>query len=150
MLSKLKRLATGLYANWTGGSRSLKTYRLLDQTVKALPGTIRSKPDQDDAWFVWLARHRNTLFDVGANVGFTALVAGLCGMERMLLIDPNPTALSRAATNLIYNNLAGRCSFVTAFVGDRGGTLSRSTPSAQVQRAACIAAMHRRQRRVEV
>ncbi len=150
MITHLKRLATGLYANWTGGSRALKTYRLLGQTVKALPGTIRKEPDQDDAWFVWLARHRSTLFDVGANVGFTALVAGLSGMQRMLLIDPNPTALSRAATNLIYNNLAGRCSFVTAFVGERGGGPSRSIPLVQVLRAACIAAMRRRRRRVEV
>ncbi|RMF47481.1 MAG: FkbM family methyltransferase, partial [Deltaproteobacteria bacterium] len=42
-------------------------------------------------------------------------------MERILLIDPNSAALSRAATNLIYNNLAGCCSFETAFVSDRSG-----------------------------
>ncbi len=121
MINRLKRLAAGLYANWTSGSRELKTYRLLGRTVKALPSTIREKPDQDDAWFGWLAGHRKKLFDVGANVGFTALVAALQGIERIVLIDPNPTALSRAATNLIYNNLAAQCGFVTAFVSDRAG-----------------------------
>ena len=125
MLQSLKKRLVGLYANWTGSGRDLKTYRLLGQHVKALPGTIRSEPDQDDAWFVWLARHRNSLFDVGANVGFTALVAGLCNMKRMLLIDPNPAALSRAATNLIYNNLANHCGFVTAFVSDKEGETIR-------------------------
>ena len=121
MINYLKKLAAGLYANWTSGSRELRTYQLLGRSVKALPGTVRKKPDQDDAWFVWLVQHRKSLFDVGANVGFTALVAGLSGVERMLLIDPNPIALSRAATTLIYNNLAGHCSFVTAFVSDRPG-----------------------------
>ncbi len=120
MLDHLKKVAAGSYANWTGGSRELKTYELLGKAVKALPGTIRSTPDQDDAWFTWLVGHRKQFFDVGANVGFTALVAALQGVERML-IDPNPTALSRAAANLIYNNLAGRCGFVTAFVSDVPG-----------------------------
>ncbi len=121
MINHLKKVIVGLYANWVSGSRELNTYRLLGKSVKALSGTIRKEPDQDDAWFAWLVKHRKFLFDVGANVGFTALIAGLSGMERMLLIDPNPTALSRAATNLIYNNLAAHCSFVAAFVSDKPG-----------------------------
>lgn len=121
MIDRLKKFAAGRLANWMSGSRELSTYRLLGKGVKALPGTIRNEPDYDDAWFAWLSAHRRRLFDVGANVGFTALVAALQGMERMLLIDPNPVALSRAATNLIYNNLAARCGFVTAFVSDQPG-----------------------------
>ncbi len=121
MINRLKKIVAGLYAGRTGSARQLKTYRLLGTSVKAFPGTTREAPDQDDAWFAWLAGHRKRLFDVGANVGLTALIAALRGMERILLVDPNPEALSRAAVNLIYNNLAGACGFETAFVGDRAG-----------------------------
>ncbi len=121
MFTRLKKVAKSLYADWRSGRRAMKTYRLLGREVKALPGTIRKTPDQDDAWFDWLVRHRTAMFDVGANIGFTALIAALRGMERMLLIDPNPEALSWAAANLIYNNLAVGCGFVAAFVGDAPG-----------------------------
>ncbi len=121
MIQTLKRQLLGLYANWTSGRRALQTTTLLGHPVKVLPGTVRQQPDQDDAWFVWLAAHRKRLYDVGANVGFTALVAALKGMERILLIDPNPVALSRAAANLIYNNLAAHSSYITAFASDRVG-----------------------------
>ena len=62
MFNYLKKKAVGFYANWTGGRRELKTFHLLGEKVVALPGTIRQKPDQDDAWFVWLAAHRKRLY----------------------------------------------------------------------------------------
>lgn len=92
--------------------------QLLGKNLRLMPGTVRPQPDQDDAWFAWLAGKRKRLIDVGANIGYTAIIAALRGMDHMLLIDPNPEALTIAAANLIHNNLASHCGFLTAFVSD--------------------------------
>ncbi|HMC00479.1 MAG TPA: hypothetical protein VKN14_05520, partial [Flavobacteriaceae bacterium] len=43
--------------------------------LKTTPGTIRKNVDQDDAWFFYLAKHHDVIFDIGCNVGYTALLA---------------------------------------------------------------------------
>jgi FkbM family methyltransferase len=121
MLSILKRRIGGYYANWRSGEKAIEEHTLLGKRLRVLPGTIRSSPDQDDAWFTWLCASKNRLFDIGANVGFTALIANLRGMENMALIDPNPAALSKAAANLIYNNMAWNIQFVNSFISDKTG-----------------------------
>ena len=55
-------------------------------------------------------------------MGYTALLANIQGYtENLLLVDPNPKALAIAAKNLIYNNLAGNCTFISSFVSDHIG-----------------------------
>lgn len=83
-------------------------------------GTIRSKPDYDDAWLLACAQYSHCAIDVGANIGQAALLMLLPHtMERLVLIDPNPSALSLAADNLIRNDLAWNVNFVCAFASDK-------------------------------
>lgn len=82
--------------------------------------TIRKIPDQDDAWWFYLAKHHDVIYDVGCNVGYTALLALIQDTDKkMVLVDPNPNALQKAAMNIINNGLGSRTQYITAFVGDK-------------------------------
>lgn len=75
------------------------------------------KVDKDDAWFATLAMSAKVIFDIGANVGYTALLANLYGRPRdILLVDANAEALGIALRNLAMNNMALNCRFHRAFV----------------------------------
>jgi FkbM family methyltransferase len=87
--------------------------------LRLLAGTVREKEDQDDAWWFYLAKNHNTIFDIGCNIGYTAILALLQDQNKQIvLVDPNPEALQKAATNLIQNGLANKAHFMTAFVSD--------------------------------
>ena len=89
-------------------------------SLKTIPNTIRKNVDQDDAWFFYLAQHNNIIFDIGCNVGYTALFALIQNPDRpYLLVDPNPTALNRAQLNLIGNNFGFKAHYFSAFVSDQ-------------------------------
>ena len=67
-------------------------------------GTIRKKADQDDAWLFQLMGDYDSIFDIGANIGLSSLFAKVQNSDKkILLIDPNPKALSITAKNLITN-----------------------------------------------
>jgi FkbM family methyltransferase len=56
---------------------------------------------------------------VGANIGFTALIAKLVNPEHpVILVEPNKEALSWAIKNLIYNNLTNNLYFESVLLGD--------------------------------
>ena len=103
-------------------NEGFKTTRLCGVPLNVLKGTIREPVDQDDAWWFYLAKHHNTIFDIGANIGYTALLALIQNPKReIVLVDPNPEALSKAATNIIQNNLGNKVQYMTAFVSDKLG-----------------------------
>lgn len=88
--------------------------------LKSLKGTIRQKVDYDDAWFFYLAKHHQVIFDIGANVGYTALLAMIQnGLRRYVLLDPNPLAIASASQNLLMNGFGMNASFVNSFVSDK-------------------------------
>lgn len=88
--------------------------------LKVIKQTIRKNPDQDDAWWFYLAKHHDVIFDVGCNVGYTALLALIQDAnKKMVLVDPNPNALQKAAVNIISNGLGSRTQYIAAFVGDK-------------------------------
>ncbi len=92
---------------------------ILDKEYKVITNTIRSKADKDDAWLFALSRDCNYIFDIGSNIGQAALLMLYHdGIKKMILVDPNPSALSMAAENIIHNNQSMRTEFVTAFVSD--------------------------------
>lgn len=87
--------------------------------LRVKEGTIRKRPDMDDAWYAFLAAHARTVLDVGCNVGYDALIAFVYGKpDKVVLVDPNPEALSVAARNLIINGYSHRSQFVLALISD--------------------------------
>lgn len=96
---------------WVINGRELKMYR----------GTF-VKEDKDDGWLSYLVKDTEVFFDVGANMGWTAILANVFGTpDRLVLIDPNPLALTYASGNMIINDFSSRCTFVKSFVSSKQG-----------------------------
>lgn len=93
---------------------------LLGREFTLLQGVVRT-PDYDDAWLLACSQHAATMMDIGANVGFTALLALAfnADLEELIIVEPSPDALSHCAENLIRNHLVHRARFVCAFASNR-------------------------------
>ena len=116
---KLKKLLSGIYNSFKTEANTLIDSRLCDVSLRTYPGTIRSSTDQDDAWFFELAKHHKVIYDIGANVGYTALLAMIQNPDReYILVDPNPLALQRAQGNLLNNQFGFKAQYYSAFVSD--------------------------------
>lgn len=85
-------------------------------------GTIKSKPDYDDAWFFALSKQSKVVFDLGCNVGFTTILTKLANPRaKVVLVDPNPKAIGVAFRNMLSNNFLIDCHFICAFVDEKSG-----------------------------
>ena len=85
------RSRLGLPSQWT-------REQLLGRSVEVRWGTIRPAVDYDDAWLYACLQRAKVVFDVGANVGGSALVGLLCpNVEEIVLVEANRDALSVAA-----------------------------------------------------
>ena len=114
-----KTLFKKIYYSFQLGESKYLEANLCGVPLKTISGTIRKKEDQDDAWWFYLAKHNSVIFDIGANIGYTALLALIQNPKRqIILVDPNPEALEKAATNIIKNNLGSRVQYLTAFVSN--------------------------------
>lgn len=97
---------------------------LLGRELVLRAGTIRVETDYDDAWLYACLQHSDLVFDVGANVGQSALIALLCPRVRqVVLVEANWRALSVAAQNLVRNGLSARARFVQAFAAEASDRL---------------------------
>lgn len=97
-------------------------FELSGLRIKLLKGTMRTKSDKDDAWFFALAENSEHLFDIGCNVGYMSLIAAIQKKNKsIVLADPNPEALAKAAQNMVVNNFGLKTKFVAAFIGDSDG-----------------------------
>lgn len=115
----LKKMLKGIYYSLKGDNNTLVNSSLCGIPLKTSPGTIRKQADQDDAWFFYLAQHHKVVFDIGANVGYTALLAMIQDPNReYLLVDPNPLALQKAQGNLLNNNLGFKANYYAGFVSN--------------------------------
>jgi FkbM family methyltransferase len=93
--------------------------RILGHEYSLREGTFRHTPDYDDAWFLACARHATDVFDIGANVGYDAVLALTCERVRSVtLVEANPEALAIASDNIGRNGFAERARLVRAFAGD--------------------------------
>lgn len=102
-----------VYKKWTSGN-------VLDKSYKVIKGSIRSYSDNDDAWLFALGKECENIFDIGSNIGQAALMLLYHkNIKHIVLVDPNPQALSIASENLIHNNLSMKASFVCAFISDQ-------------------------------
>ncbi|MGK0186925.1 MAG: FkbM family methyltransferase [Verrucomicrobiales bacterium] len=97
---------------------------LAGRQVLGTAGLIRDNPDYDDAWYYALAARHPCIMDVGANRGFTALVALLAGNPetmRLLLVDANPEALGVACQNVTMNGYGKGITFQRGLVSEAVG-----------------------------
>lgn len=95
---------------------------LLGRDLTVSSGCINKKADKDDAWWYALSCRYDNIYDIGANVGFSSILACINNPgKRILLADPNPQALSIAAENLNKNAMGEGKEYVNAFVGDKKG-----------------------------
>lgn len=119
MLKKLKKiLSYYLHKEKAGYSN----FELSGIKIKVLQGTLRTKADKDDAWFFALAKNSEHLFDLGCNVGYMSLIAAIQNKNKsIVLADPNPEALAKAAQNMVVNNFGLKTKFVSAFIGESDG-----------------------------
>lgn len=117
---KINKILSGIKYRVMHRESQLEMSMLCGLNLKTLPGTIRKRVDQDDAWFFYLAQHHDIIFDIGCNVGYTALIAMVQNPNRdYLLVDPNATALNYAQLNLISNNLGFKAQYFSGFVSDQ-------------------------------
>lgn len=116
MRRKLTKILSGLLQRLKK-DRPYVIVNFLGKELRVLKGTLRLQVDKDDAWFAYLAKHARVLFDIGANVGYTALLANLYGSPKaIVLVDANLEALSTAVKNLAANNMSLNCRFHQSFV----------------------------------
>ena len=102
-----------------GYAAPLIPYQMLDREYIVRKGHFRSKPDYDDAWLLSCARHTEIVFDVGANIGQTAFVILLSDkVKKLVLVEPNPEALTASAEHLVRNHLSARVNLVCALAAE--------------------------------
>lgn len=115
----LKKSIKGLIYLFRNESLKFSNSTLCGFPLNVIKNTIRENPDQDDAWWFYLTKHHNVIYDIGCNVGYTALLALIQDPNKqMVLVDPNPKPLQKAAINIINNGLGNRTQYITAFVSD--------------------------------
>jgi FkbM family methyltransferase len=92
--------------------------KLAGRLLHVREGGVRDT-DHDDAWLLACARHAETIFDVGCNMGQAALIMLLAeNVRHIVCVDPNPAALTLAAENLILNRLSHKARFACFFADE--------------------------------
>lgn len=120
MISPITRLLNYLEQHKGISITQMETANLLNKSYRVVKGSIRANPDYDDAWLLALSREARKVFDIGCNIGQAALIMLHANqIKEILLIDPDPEALSKAAQNLIHNRPSQQARFVCAFVSDK-------------------------------
>lgn len=119
---KLLKLIRAYRQKWFAPSLHVTQQSILGRQLSLCTGTVPGKADKDDAWFYALAKHHHHIFDIGCNVGYSAILACLQDAGKtMVLADPNAMALQYAKGNLERNGMAKNKTFVCAFVGEAPG-----------------------------
>src|SRR6266498_4442541 len=98
---------------------------ILGRRYTLIQGTHRQNPDYDDAWLLALAHEAQNVYDVGCNIGQSSLLLlWPANVQNIVLIEPNPSALSICAENLILNGLSQKARFVCAIASEKAGDTS--------------------------
>jgi FkbM family methyltransferase len=121
-MEKVKHKILQFLSTWGFERKLMVEEKLLDRTYKVRKGTIRKQPQYDEAWMFALSSKAVNIYDIGSNIGQSALVMLYHkNVKRVVLVDPNPKALAVAAENMIFNNLSPRCLFIPGFVSEKKG-----------------------------
>lgn len=119
---KLRKLLSAYKNKFLGSNLKLVQANLIGRQLKVYAGTIGGHVDKDDAWFYALSLHHKSIFDIGANVGYTSILSSVADPnKKIVLVDPNPEALSYASGNLIKNDLSINKIFIPSFVSEKSG-----------------------------
>ena len=87
--------------------------------IRTIKGTISKVKEQDELWYNLLAQHSEKIYEVGCNIGQTALLALTNdNVKKVLLLHPNPEALSIANKNMIQNNFIHKTQSFLGFVSN--------------------------------
>lgn len=90
---------------------SFSEQQFYGQTMLLMDGS--NYTSSDDEWLRVSTQHAKIFFDVGANIGHTALLGLLSKqVDRIVLVEPNPAALAIAAQHLVLNNLSMKAQFM--------------------------------------
>jgi FkbM family methyltransferase len=66
-------------------------------------------------------RPDSVFLDIGANIGYYALIAAHCGAIRIIAVEPNPTAYERLTFNIDANAFEDRITALPLALGDEDG-----------------------------
>lgn len=118
----VKSILSGLLHKVIGYRTKIVVSELKGHRLSTTDGTVPLKADKDDAWFYLLCNNHNDIFDIGSNVGYASILASINDPnKRIVLVDPNPMALTQAAGNLIRSNLSVNKTFILSFVSEKSG-----------------------------
>ncbi|VXC31733.1 conserved hypothetical protein [Flavobacterium sp. 9AF] len=116
---RIKKIIGGIKFKILHRKEKFEDRILNGKKLKVVKKTLPSKSDVDDIWFTLLAKESKNIYDVGCNVGYTSLIALTNeNVEKIILIDANPEALSLAHKNIIYNGLIHKTVSFLGFVGN--------------------------------
>lgn len=119
MKKRLRYLLSYAVNRWFNPLYKTQEVSIGGSQLRVYKGTFRGI-DKDEAWYAYLVKDANVIFDIGANVGWTALLACIYGKpNRIVLVDPNPMALTFAAGNLTINDFSEDCVFIKRFISDK-------------------------------
>lgn len=124
MISFLKTQVVSFLEKKGFPRKKLVSKKILDKPYKVISGTITDYIDNDDAWLFALSAHHHHIFDIGCNIGQSAMLMFYHdSIENLVLVDPNPSALSKAAENVILNHLSHKARFINAFLAEKAGEM---------------------------
>ncbi|MEW6217388.1 MAG: FkbM family methyltransferase [Candidatus Bipolaricaulota bacterium] len=121
-LRKVVHKADTLHRRWLGCPPRLVETELAGRRLRVREGTVRPSPDYDDAWLFCAAVGAQTIFDIGCNIGQSAMIELVAGPPGLLvLVDANREALTIAVENCCRNGFESDFRAACAFVSDVPG-----------------------------
>ncbi len=119
---KIKKLLGGILFKITNKNEVFENNILNGKTIKTTKATVSKIKEVDTDWYNRLAQNSECIYEVGCNIGQTAVYALTNdNVKKILLVDPNPEALSVANKNLIHNNLIHKSQSFLGFVSNKIG-----------------------------
>lgn len=120
MIRKLKKTLGGIRYTIFSKKEKFDCNVINGKSIKSTKGCVRIEKDMDDVWFNKLAQNSEKIFDIGCNVGYTSLVALTNdNVKKILMVDPNPEALTLANKNVICNNYIHKTNSFLGFVSNQ-------------------------------
>lgn len=117
---KVKKIISGILLKLKSQNQKLYPFNLNGKNLKIVKGTLREVNDVDEVWYNLIANHSTNVFDIGCNIGRTALMALTCdNVKQVVMIDTNPQALSLANLNVIHNNFIHKTRSFLGFVSNK-------------------------------